>query len=61
MDSPANSGQTNVSGKNFPGKKVYVKPSLQIYGSIEKITYRSSVTVTSGDNGLGKNNRLTGG
>ena len=56
MDSPAKSAQTSISGK-----KVYSKPSLQTYGSIEKITYRNTNTSTTGDNGMGKNNRMTGG
>lgn len=56
MDATAKLGQPKV-----PPKKAYLKPSLQIFGSMEKITQRTGIGA-NGDSPAGKsaNNGHTG-
>ena len=54
MDSPVKSDQPRVSAK-----KSYLKPTLRIYGNIEKVTLQGTAS-TTGDNRV-KANHKTGG
>ncbi|HEV3483350.1 MAG TPA: hypothetical protein VGR97_13605 [Candidatus Acidoferrales bacterium] len=54
MDSPVKSDQPRVSPK-----KSYLKPTLRIYGNIEKVTLQG-ISSTTGDNRV-KANHKTGG
>jgi hypothetical protein len=47
-------------GPKASPKKIYQKPCLSIYGSVEKIT-QSVGRGARGDNGVARNNRSTGG
>jgi hypothetical protein len=52
--------RVTTNHSSFLSKKSYQKPSLHIYGTMEKITQSNSHTPVSGDN-RGKANHKTGG